>query len=91
MFVAVIQESLALPFPPEDVENYADLIFEVEGHHFKCHKVSLTSRHLTGLYSIYVSKSDFHGFQVFFSLRSDYFKALLENHFGENTVVKSTN
>lgn len=35
-----LQADVELPFPPEEVHQYADVIFSVEGHHFHCHKVT---------------------------------------------------
>ncbi|KAK3102998.1 hypothetical protein FSP39_015652 [Pinctada imbricata] len=50
-----------LPFEPEHAPVYADIVFNVQGYHFLCHK-------------------------VFFCGRSDYFKALLIDHFGETDM-----
>lgn len=55
-----------LPFPPDEIPSFPDVIFSVEGHHFSCHK-------------------------VFFTGRSDYFKALVEDHFGESSTDEEYN
>ncbi|KAK2139707.1 hypothetical protein LSH36_1645g00004 [Paralvinella palmiformis] len=60
------QTRTALPFPPEEVPSFPDVIFSVEGHQFNCHK-------------------------VFFTGRSDYFKALLDDHFGESSTDEEHN
>lgn len=52
------QVGVELPFPPESVHTFPDVIFAVEGHEFYCHK-------------------------AFFIGRSDYFRVLLNDHFGE--------
>lgn len=83
-----------LPFNRVDLfPTYPDICFRVEGFDFLCHKVGISKP--TNMNPnptiIILLMSDFNNvcFQAFFCGRSDYFKALLEDHFSEGEQLQS--
>ncbi|XP_077368960.1 ankyrin repeat and BTB/POZ domain-containing protein 1 isoform X2 [Festucalex cinctus] len=76
-----------LPFNRVDhLPTYPDVCFRVDGYDFLCHKVLTLCSHCR-------PSSCFHSIlvflQAFFCGRSDYFKALLEDHFSEGEQLQS--
>ena len=38
--ILLFQPGIILPFPPEQVQTFSDMIISVEGNYFHCHQVS---------------------------------------------------